>query len=79
MDKAVIFIISKEPVFSKKIYMYLCLSARVGLDGGARETASGCEGAEESSHQVHGSVGYKLLCEDECVCVCVCVHVFVCI
>ena len=51
---------------------YLCLSARVGLDGGARETASSCEGAEETSYQVHGSVSYNSYMEThDIVCVCV--------
>ena len=58
-------------MLSKQIY--LCFSARVGLDGRARETASGCEGTEESSYQVHGSVGYNSYMEMH-VCVCVCVH-----
>ena len=51
--------------------MYLCPSPRVGRDAGVRETASGCEGAEETSYHVHGSVCYKLLHTDVCMCVCV--------
>ena len=45
---------------------------QIGLDAGVRETASGCERAEETSYHVHGSVCYKLLHIDVCMCMCVC-------